>query len=107
MSRAEHSDLQGHVAKIEAENIILRADIVEIRGQVGIVVHSLEGDGVEGIEQRVKDIEIFLAAAPERAKASRSRRWIITGIIVGLVVGITGLISGIVTWVGSLLRGVK
>jgi hypothetical protein len=93
-------------SKLEAAQVEMKADIVRIDGKLGIVVHTLLGDGVEGLADEVKGIKVWIAGMADRdsnhvekRKVNRNRNILIVVSIIGSIILLITFIATVSGWI--------
>jgi hypothetical protein len=99
--------------KLEAAQVAINADIIRIDKKLGLVVHTLEGDGVEGLADEVKGIKVWIAAQSvssqqirdnevahkEKHKIDRNRTLLVVISIIGSIVLLITFIATVAGWI--------
>jgi hypothetical protein len=101
VSRSEYDEIMRRVTAGEAAHVVIQADIVRIDKEVALVVHSIEGDGVAGLTDEVKDLKVWRSSLDQSPKEVKANRYRLIIAIVSVLGGLSTLIL-IGTWLSGL-----
>jgi hypothetical protein len=98
VSREEHDELMRRVTAGEAVHVTMQADIVRIDKEVILVTHSIQGDGIPGLAEDVRDLKIWKAALPDQGRASRTRTIVIIATLLAMAVSLFIILDRVKAW---------